>query len=101
MSKKRYIDIGHQNLDGVFVWLLNQGRIEASPAAHGTHEQIWGQDGINNWRGRYYSNTNDCSVIAPVNWNKPGQIPSYVRDLVEARFGPVNWVSFNPDGSEM
>ena len=99
MSKaKSYIDIGHQTNEGVWVWLYGPP-LTALKAAAGNHEQIWGMDAMNYWRGRYVEKDHEASVIAPINWRFPGHIPQAIFDALESKFGgDIVYTAFNPQG---
>lgn len=96
--KKSYVDIGHSDLDNVFVWLYESSLVVV-PAESGTHEQIWGQNALKYWRGRYDGKTNELSMIPPVTWPEYFGVPDEVMEGLVNRFGEFDLAEFNPKGS--
>ena len=85
MAKKRtYFDIGHGGIYVVWLWT-----IEGLEVAYNiTHEQAWGQETINCWRGRFDKDSQTLSIVAPGTDMGKFRVPP--EDLLEAlsnRFG--------------
>jgi hypothetical protein len=80
-----YIDIGHDD-PSALVWIFQDGRVQAMRISVGNHEQLWGMNAMNFWRGRYSPRDSLVSVIPPVHlWHMSA--PSWLKDALEQRFG--------------
>lgn len=93
MAKKSYMDIGHGDPDA-YVWLYADGRIQSVRASVGTHEQLWGMDAMNFWRGRYDEKKGEISIMPPVA-RRHQAAPEFLKELLELHFGVNRVYEFN------
>jgi hypothetical protein len=93
---EHYIDIGHGQ-PGAIVWLYRDGRVWKGLASAGTHEERWGMDAMNFWRGRYDPQTNKLSVVGPVALENSSP-PHDLMQALKSVFTNAEVVQFNSLG---
>ncbi len=89
-----YMGIGHTG-GGAVVWAYVDGRLETWTDSR-THQDMYGNERFDYWRGRYEGFTGKLSIVAPsgTNYRSP---PRWLTDKLEAEFGGDFEIhSFNP-----
>lgn len=90
------MDVGHDDPKDVLIWLYDDGHVFTARRSSGTHEEVWGVEAMNFWRGRYDGKTGELSATGPVLF-KGSHIPQTLIDALEARFGgDIEIFGFNP-----
>ena len=98
MAKKSYIEIGHDNPRAT-LWVFTPDKklvTRRVTKKWNTHEDIWGIECANWFRGRHDPDTCELSLVFPVGWPKYYGLPVGLEDALIDEFGDCRTYEFNP-----
>ena len=99
MGKRlNYWRIGHSDPEDI-IWLMDSYNLNQITAGDNSHENLFGKDYENHWRGRYEKSTGFCSIAPPKDETGYKRPPQVLLDILKGRFSVTRFHFFS-DGVE-